>query len=395
MEICARSYLTAGMSLTAATAIVLAPLPVPTPTISLESPSIATTAVELTVSPADVAAALAGIPVQLLISGVVDNITTALDVGFSTAIAVTDNPTLVESLTILKTLSVDAYEKLAENLGLINGVITSTTAEAGELMTAAIAGSLENLWVALLNVISSPLDPSAYVDVFDAGITSVQLIATNGLRAVQAIGDGGFEIVDIARQEVTFQFNNATTRLGDLLTQLAEATGEPVIERSAALVRDVGIGSAQTVFNFGSESLGTAIAVANAGFDEVIEGAAEIVDPVINSETVVKSEVTANSDVAVSDTPADDADASARGSAPVTLTSFADEDEDETTIEDDAAEDNATDEDVTRDDITDEERVSEPVTQDDEDDSAEVDRADDQPNMEDQPENDDTADNTE
>lgn len=292
MELSARSFVTAGVALTAASALAFTPLVIPGPAVSIPiaaAPTVSMPDVRLAVSAADLetffagmqavlarstagAAELAGVPGQNLI-GVVDNVVMLIDTVFSRLIDSTSNQTIVTSLTILKTLSVDAFAMLSENLGRINPVITTTTAQVGELLTTALTASLRNVSVALLNLANDPLSLASSVGLITAGVTSGRLLAANGLTAVRTIGDAGFAIAGIALHEVTFQFNNAVTGLSALLTQLGTASGNAVVEALIGAVRALAISPAVTVFNVGSAAVGTVLDVANAGFDTVLDGA--------------------------------------------------------------------------------------------------------------------------
>ncbi len=295
MEISARAYLTAGVSLAAATAIAFTPLAIPATHRPMEIPRVTVADVRLTATPAYAEAFIAnvqavltdgstavadvvGIPGQTLI-GAVGNIVTLIDVVFSGAINATDNPTLAASLTILKTLTHDAYAMLHENLSLINPVITTTTARVGELVTSALTGSLQNILIAAVNVANNPLSPASYAGLLTAGAASGQLVVGNGLKVIQSIGDGGFDIAGIALKEVTFQFNNAVTRLGDLLTQLGDASGNAVVEAVVGAVRGLAFAPAQAVINLGSGAAGTVLTAAHTGFDQILGGASSIVNP--------------------------------------------------------------------------------------------------------------------
>jgi hypothetical protein len=200
-------------------------------------------------------------------------VVTLIDTVFSRLIDSTSNQTIVASLTILKTLSVDAFAMLSENLGRINPVITTTTAQVGELLTTALTASLRNVSVALLNLANDPLSLASSIGLITAGVTSGRLLAANGLTAVRTIGDAGFAIAGIALHEVTFQFNNAVTGLSALLTQLGTASGNAVVEALIGAVRALAISPAVTVFNVGSAAVGLVLDVANAGFDTVLDGA--------------------------------------------------------------------------------------------------------------------------
>ncbi len=297
MELSARSFVTAGVALTAASALAFTPLVIPGRAVSIPhaaAPSISIPDVRLVVSAADLetffagvqavldrstagAAELAGVPGRNLI-GVVDNVVTLIDTVFSGLIDSTSNQTIVASLTILKTLSVDAFAMLSENLGRINPVITTTTAQVGELLTTALTASLRNVSVALLNLANDPLSLASSLGLITAGVTSGRLLAASGLTAVRTTGDAGFAIAGIALHEVTFQFNNAVTGLSALLTQLGSASGNAVVEALIGAVRALAISPAVTVFNLGSAAVGTMLNVANAGFDVVLDGAIGIVN---------------------------------------------------------------------------------------------------------------------
>src|SRR5688572_21853400 len=194
MELSARSFVTAGVALTAASAVAFTPVAIPGRAVSIPSvaaPIVSMPDVRLAVSAADLeaffagvqavlarstagAADLAGVPGQNLI-GVVDNIVTLIDTVFTGLIDSTNNQTLVASLTILKTLSVDAFAMLSENLGRINPVITTTTAQVGDLLTTALTAALRNVSVALLNLATDPFSPASSVGLITAGLTSGRL----------------------------------------------------------------------------------------------------------------------------------------------------------------------------------------------------------------------------
>jgi hypothetical protein len=297
MHASARTPFATAIAMTSAATIALSPLALPPDHRLAPLPHVGTvvTDVALTASAADVdafianlqaaldgvtsgATALSGIPAQNLI-GTVDNIVSSLHTVFDGLIGVTANPTIAASLTIVKTLSVDAFAKLAENLGRINGEITATTAQVGDLVTTALTGSLRNAALAVVGVVNDPLSPSSYAGLATAGLATGQLLAANGLRGIQAIGDGGFHIAGIALSEVTFQFDNAVSRLGTLLTQLGDASGNAVVAAVVNTVQSFTISPALTVVNAGSSAINSVLTTANAGFDAVLGGVIHVVDP--------------------------------------------------------------------------------------------------------------------
>lgn len=330
MDISVRSYLSAGVSLTAATAIAFTPLVIPVHLQPVPIPHVTVAELQLAVSPADIAlltadiqgaldeatatvAASAGVPGKSLI-GVVNNIVTLLDTVFTGLIDATTNQTLAASLTILRTLSVDAFAKLAENLGLINPVIITTTAQVGELLTSALTGSLQNILVAVAKAVDDPLSLASYAELFTAGVASGQLLAGNSLEAIQSMGDGAFDIAGIALSEVTFQFNNAVSGLSALLTQLGDASDNTIVEAVIRAVQGLAIAPAVAVFNFGSDAVGTVLRTANTGFDLLFGGA-----PAAASTTLAAPPETMDGSATAADVIDDDADVSDEVATPETV----------------------------------------------------------------------------
>ena len=301
MEISTRKYLTAGLSLTAATAIAFAPLPIPTPQHPPAIPNVTVSDVRLTADPTDIAVVIAGlqdllddasvtaghvagIPGRFLIE-VVDTIVRLIDVGFTRLIDATHNPTAAATRGIMKTLSYDAFARLAENLGRINHVNTTTTEQVAKLLTSALTGSLQNMLI------------GSYANVFTAGIASGQLLVGNGLQSVQKVGDAWFDVVGIAVDEVTFQLNNLISEAGTLLTHLGDASG-PIVEAAFRAVRGLVLAPTLAVVNVGSGLVKTVLTVTNAGFDLVLDTATTIVGPTAVDR---RSTVTTNSRHATND----------------------------------------------------------------------------------------------
>lgn len=292
MDISARSYLSAGVALTVATAIVVAPQTYSPPT---HLPGVTVSDIRLAVNPADVDAAITDLQAALDVAtaslatasgapgrgliGVVDNITNGFDVLFTTLMDASGDPALAESFAILRTFAVDAWAMLAHNLTRINAVITGTTAQVGELLTTALTGSLRNVAVAGLAVGSAPLAPASYAGLLTAGIATGQLLVGNGLNLVQAVGDAGFDIAGIVVDELTFQLNNAIDGgLGKLLTQLGDASGSPLGAAVASAVRGLAFAPALAVVNFGSHVITATIDTVKAGFDAVLDAPSPRVD---------------------------------------------------------------------------------------------------------------------
>jgi hypothetical protein len=300
MTVSVRSYLATGVSLTAASAIAFAPLVTTANGHPATIPNVTATDIELTVSPSDIEAfvadlravfdeatitmtELAGAPGRTLI-GVVNNIVTLINTVFTGLNDATGNQTIRALLTVLQTFSADAFAMLAENLGRINPVITTTTAHVGELLTSAVTGSLQNILIAVVRVSNDPLSVANYAGLLTAGVAGSQLVARNGLEAIQGVGDAVFDIAGIALDEVTFQFNNfALNGIGALLAELGDASGNAVVEAVLGAVHRLAIVPAVAVFNVGSGAIDTVLTAANTGFDLILDGAISLVDAPVDA----------------------------------------------------------------------------------------------------------------
>ncbi|MGE0783906.1 hypothetical protein [Mycolicibacterium sp.] len=306
MQISVRSYLTAGLAFTTAGAIALAPLAIPQSPPAVTIPHVAVPDIRLTVTPADIetfvaalqevldeatatVAAVAGIPGQTVVS-VVNGIVALINTVFTGLIDATDSETLVALLTVLRTLSSDAFAKLAENVGLANPVITATTTQVGELVTSAVTGTLQSVLIAVVNVVNDPLSFANYAGLLTAGVAGGQLLAGNGLAAVQAVGDAGYTLTGIALSEVTFQLNNLGAGFNAFLDELGAASGSPLVESVIAAVQGLAVAPGLAVVNAASGVTATVLASGNAAFGVVVGGLSEVME---STGTALRSAITA------------------------------------------------------------------------------------------------------
>ncbi|MFB1295493.1 hypothetical protein ACAG24_008260 [Mycobacterium sp. pW049] len=299
MDISARSLLTVGVSLSAASAIALAPVAANPSALTVTKPDAPPAVVsdvrlsavsdEIEVGIANLQAFLdaaavtvadvVGLPGRDLI-GVAGGIETLFDVALTGWIDAMSDPTAAASLSIVRTLAVDAWAKLEENLGLGNAVITEATEQVGRLISGAFTGSGRNLLIAGANVLTTPLSVPAYAGVLSAGLASGQLVIGNGLRVIQTVGGAAFDVAGIAVRELTFQLTNLLGGASALFTQLGESSDSPLIEAVLGAVRDLALAPVRAVVNLGSGVIQTVLMTANAGFDVVLDVAINAVDPV-------------------------------------------------------------------------------------------------------------------
>jgi hypothetical protein len=134
--------------------------------------------------------------------------------------------------------------------------------------------------VATVNVVHDSLSLANYAGFFTAGVANGQLLVDDGLKAVQSLGDGLFNVAGIALSEVTFQLNNAAGGISALLTQLGDASGNAVVQAVLRAVRGFAIAPAVAVFNLGSGVADAVLTTAHTGFDLLFDAATSLVTEV-------------------------------------------------------------------------------------------------------------------
>jgi len=291
MDISARSFLSFTASLTVASAIAIAPPPPPMP--AIPTPTVAD--VRLTASPAEIEAAiarfqgvfddlsagageLAGLPGRGLIAaaGGIENF---FDVALTRLIDDATDPDAATSLTILRTLAVNAWAMLEHNLGRINPVITYTTEQVGKLLSGAVTGSAQNMLIALSELAGHPLALQSYAHLFTAALDSGRLVVGNGLRVIHEIGGAGLDIAQVVVDELTYQVDNLIGGFSTLLTHIGDTSASPLVAAALGAVRDLVLAPVRAVVDAGSRVISTVVTITHTGFDRVLDTATDIVDP--------------------------------------------------------------------------------------------------------------------
>lgn len=289
MEISLRSYLTAGISLTAASAIAFTPLMIPANEKALTIPSVSVSDVQLVVTTEEIeefianlqgalddvtetVAGLVAIPGQTL----ADVIAAAAELNndlYTALIDSTDNATLQGLLTALNFYSTTGLVQLAGTVEAANNVLVITLAQTTTLLTSALTGSLQNVLIAVNNIVNDPLAFSNYAGLLGAGIASGELLGYNGLEAVQGLGNGLFAVGGIGLGGFSFQVNNAITGLNAVLSGIGAASGIGIVEAAIAALQGIVIAPALGLFNIGVGTIGDVVGGAAVGFNVLVEGA--------------------------------------------------------------------------------------------------------------------------
>lgn len=289
MEISLRSYMTAGVSLTAATAIAMTPLALPANERVTALPSVSTADVQLVVTTEEIEAFIANL------QGALDDVTatvaglvgipgqTLADVIFGAAqlnndlfnslIAATTNPTLIGLLTALNFYSTTGLTQLATTVESANDTLVATLETTTNLLTSALTGSLQNVLIAVNNIVNDPLAFANYAGLLGAGVASGELLAFNGLEALQTAGNGLFTIGAIGLGGLEFQVNNLVTGFNTILSGIGAASGSGLVEAAISAVQGIVILPALSLFNVGVGVVQDVVGGAAVAFNTVVDGA--------------------------------------------------------------------------------------------------------------------------
>lgn len=260
MQISARSYLTAGVSLTAAAAIALTPVAVHTPDRIVTIPKVTVTDINLTVTPAEIvefintvrlqinafnasAAKAAAIPGQT----VVDGITTAMtlnDQFFDSLVDAVGNPTLQALLETVEITNDRALRSLAAYIDQGNQTIVLAAEDIADLLTDTMAYALSNVLAAAVDALNNPLAVEKYAHVLAAVVGDGFLFTNGGSLIAQKAGNAAF---DLTYGTLEFIRSEATTAL-DAARRLAYvasgATGSEVVQAAVSALGTIGLAPA-------------------------------------------------------------------------------------------------------------------------------------------------------
>ena len=294
MQISLRSYLTAGVSLTAASAIALTPLAIPANERAVTIPNVTVSDIQLTVTPAEIQAFFAELQTQLeeFNQGVAEAIAlpgATLAGGLEIAIELntefydtlrdlTSNATLTALLNALETSSNNGLGSLLTAVESATENVAITTGELADLLASTITGSLSNVLSSFVNVLNNPLDTAAYAGLLSLGLVdTIQDAALNAGAAVGVAVNSGFGFVDTGLNLFQSQINNAIGTVSSLMNVAADATGSDLVEAVNTAIQSITLFPALVVSNavFGLKTV--AIGGVQEGFNDILAGAGALI----------------------------------------------------------------------------------------------------------------------
>ncbi|CAN5557993.1 hypothetical protein BH11ACT6_BH11ACT6_59780 [soil metagenome] len=295
MQITARSYLTAGISLTAATALALTPIAIPANDRAVTVPQVTTADIQLVVTPSDVVAffdnvqseivafnaavaQLALIPSQSVVQG----LQSAIDLNneiYDTLISSTDNLTLQALFETLQISADNSLRFLRNAVGYNGEVVVYSHEEIADLLSGIVTGTMSNVLAAVVGVLNDPLTFSNYANLLNSGIASAALLGNNSGEIIRNAADIPIELAQTQLHLVANQINNAFRTVAGLVNVGTMATGSQLIQAVAVAVESVTLGPAQLVVN-------TPFSLAYNTIHAVDQGLNAILDGIVGYETV-------------------------------------------------------------------------------------------------------------
>lgn len=237
MELSVRSYLNAGIALTAASTIALAPVtvaPSAQPHISLPRVTAAEIHLAAAINPADVTALVANLAAAMgsvtsTVTGLLDGTTHTLSSALHTAAGLNSNlwdglirsagtnPTLASVLIALKAASNGGLTELALTIDAAGQAISLTTGQLAGLLTTTVTGSLGAAMQAVTSVINDPLSAASYLGLLTTPFGIAGLALQNGITAVSTLATGGVSLASALVTGVTDQIGNGLSLVNDIL----------------------------------------------------------------------------------------------------------------------------------------------------------------------------------
>lgn len=288
MQISARSYLAAGVSLTAATAVALAPIAVPAHEPTVAVPKVTITDIQLTVTPGEViaffnnlltqvkefnaaVAEIAAVPGQTLVDGINSAITINNQI-FDSLIDSTDSRALRFLFETLEVANERSLRHVASFVGDSNDVVVLTGQQVADLLSSVVLGSLSNVLSATVAVLNNPLAFDNYTDLLASGIGSAALAANGGGLVTQAITNAGFDLTYSAVDLVRIETLDALETVKRVITAGSMVTGSELIETVTHAVTDIAFAPLQLGVRIPASVIGEGLLSAQQGFNAVFDG---------------------------------------------------------------------------------------------------------------------------
>lgn len=287
MEISARSYLTAGVAFTAASAIALTPLAIPTEGRTIALPNVSTADIHLSavINPADVDALITALRNGLAeVTTGIDNITTQTAIGLNNVLTRTQALNtglwnrLIEAagpgalgalVTALGTYSEASLAMTASSIEGAAGALLVLPGDVTDIIGSTLIGSLNTALYAITDVINNPLKLASYTGLL-AGVVNIVgdiLVAQDPDYSTGILpGPGGtgligtalsatlgavINVVGLGSSGLTGQINLAVDSLSNALDGLAQQSGSGLVTGLVGLIQGLALNPIQIINNAG------------------------------------------------------------------------------------------------------------------------------------------------
>ena len=259
MEISVRSYLTAGVALTAASAIALTPVVVsPGGVHSLPVPHVSASQVHLTaaINPADVAALVGNLnaamgSVTSTVSSLVDASGQSLADALNSAAGLNNtlwdgliraagsNATLASVMIALKAASAGGLSQLAASVDDAGGTIALSSGQVAGLLTSTVTGSLGSAMQAVTSIVNDPLSAASYLGLLTTPFGIAGMALQGGINAVATLATGGVALASTLVTGVTAQIDNALSLVNGVLDSGKSLTDIALIDGALTAVQGI------------------------------------------------------------------------------------------------------------------------------------------------------------
>ncbi|WP_209999715.1 hypothetical protein [Mycolicibacterium frederiksbergense] len=259
MDLSARSYFTAGIALTAATAIALTPVVVspgnghhvPVPYVSVAEIQLAAA-----INPADVVALVGNLnaamgSVTSTVSSLVDGSGQTLAEALNSASGLNNSlwdgliraagasPTLASVMIALKAASAGGLSQLAGSVAASGDTIALSSGQVAGVLTSTVTGSLGSALQAVTSIVNDPLSAASYLGLLTTPFGIAGMALEGGISAAAALGTGGVEVASTLVTGVTAQIGNALALVNGVLDAGKSLTDIALIDGTLTAVQGI------------------------------------------------------------------------------------------------------------------------------------------------------------
>ncbi|WP_082691792.1 hypothetical protein [Mycobacterium sp. IS-1556] len=296
MELSVRSYLTAGIALTAASTIALTPVVVAPSDHHLPMPYASASEIHLAaaISPADIAALAANLDAAMAsitatVTSMVDASSHTLSGALTSAAALNDNlwdgliraaggnPTLGSVLIALKAASAGGLAQLAQSVDATGSIVVLSSGQVADILTSTVTGSLASATHAVASIVNNPLSAASYLGLLTTPFGIAGMALQGGINAAAAIATGGVNLTSALVNAVSDQIGNAVSLVNGLLGAGKSLTDIALIDGALTAVQGIVSAPVTAVLAGVTGITGAAANAATFALERVAGGASAVV----------------------------------------------------------------------------------------------------------------------